>query len=77
MSLVNPKRYCLYLKITRDEKISILKRWASDMREIQVAEEENMQGRNHLDIYEKILQALSALEAPIDTEHNPPTKQGG
>ena len=72
-----PTDVLLNLDLTRVEKIEILKRWASGIRSIEVAEEENMQGKNNLDILESILSALHTLDATIDLEHTPPTKQGG
>lgn len=63
--------------LTRSQKIEILKHWESDMREIQVAEDENMLGENSLDILDEVLNAMHVLDANIDVEHTPPTKQGG
>lgn len=33
-------------RLTREQKISVLKQWAYDARELQVAEEENMGAKN-------------------------------
>lgn len=62
--------------LSREQKIEILRRWEYDVRELQVAEEENMPGRSPVAL-DEILQALRELGASIDTEHSPPTKQGG
>ncbi len=60
------------------EKVAILKRWEYDARELDVAEEENMgepgEGPHEL---RSILRALHDLGESPDTEHSPPTKQGG
>ena len=68
--------------LSREQKIDILKRWQSQIRGIFVAEDENMQGAESLNedvlkTFESILSALHTLDAEIDSEHTPPTKQGG
>ncbi len=62
--------------LTRDQKIKILRRWEYDARELEVAEEENMGGGppGKLD---EILKVLHRLDAVVDIDHSPPTKQGG
>jgi hypothetical protein len=72
-----PQDVLLDNDLTRSQKIDILNRWASEIRDIEVAEEENMQGNNYLDILETILSSLRTLDATVDLEHTPPTKQGG
>ena len=62
--------------ITREQKIKILRRWEYDARELEVAEEENM-GGGPPSMLSDILAALHRLDSEIDTEHSPPTKQGG
>ncbi len=62
--------------ITREQKIKILKRWAYDARELEVAEEENM-GGGPPSMLGEILNALHSLDSDLDTENSPPTKQGG
>jgi hypothetical protein len=62
--------------LTATEKIEVLKRWAYDLDELAVAEEEGM--RDGLPgLLRRILLALDALDAGIDPERTPPTKQGG
>jgi hypothetical protein len=66
-------------KLTLQQKIDILQRWAYDERELAVAEEENMQPGN-LDshtLLDKILKALIRLGVNHSREPKPPTKQGG
>ncbi len=63
--------------IARNDKIHILRRWEYDAREMQVAEEENMQGP-HSDLLYQVLEALGKLNAePPSHDHSAPTKQGG
>lgn len=62
--------------LDRTQKIEILRRWGYDVREQQVAEEENMPGDSGQRL-DEILGALHALGAEPDLEHVPPTKQGG
>lgn len=73
----SPKDVLLNTELLREQKIEILKRWQSEIRVIEVAEDENMLGHNHLDILEEIYAALRTLGANIDTDHTPPTKEGG
>lgn len=73
----SPKEVLLSQVLSNDQKIKILKRWESDLREILVAQEENMQGKDVLDIFEQVREALHALDAIIPTDNCPPTKQGG
>ncbi len=70
-----PEEVLLREDMTREQKIEVLRRWAYDARQLQVAEEENMGGQQP-DILDEILSALHALDAWLDTEHPAPTKQG-
>lgn len=71
-----PDDVCDEKSLTRDQKIKILRRWEYDARELEVAEEENM-GGGPPDVLDKVFMALHRLDAYIDVEHSPPTKQGG
>ena len=62
--------------LTREQKIRVLRRWEYDARELEVADEENM-GGGPPDVLDQVLKALHRLDAEIDVEHSPPTKQGG
>lgn len=62
--------------LTAVQKIEILRRWEYDAREISVAEDEGMPACD-TDVLAQILQALETLVGDIDTDHTPPTKQGG
>jgi hypothetical protein len=62
--------------LSRQQKIEILRRWEYDVRELQVAEEEGMEGPQPVTL-DVVLRALRALDAPADTERSAPTKQGG
>lgn len=62
--------------LSRDQKIKILRRWEYDARELEVADDENMGGGAPA-ILDRVLQALHQLEADIEVEKTPPTKQGG
>jgi hypothetical protein len=63
-------------ELSREQRIKILRRWEYDVRELQVAEEEGMEGPQPLTL-DVVLRALRALGAPADTERSAPTKQGG
>ena len=62
-------------KISREQKIKILRRWEYDARELEVAEEENM-GGGPPSVLSDILVALHRLGSEVDPEFSPPTKQG-
>lgn len=66
-------------ELSREQKISILRRWEYDARELQVAEEENMIGAN-VDILDQIMRALLQLDEESEVERlerSPSSKQGG
>lgn len=63
-------------ELSREQKIKILQRWEYDVRELQVAEEEGMEGPQSVTL-DVVLGALRALGAPADTERSAPTKQRG
>ena len=63
-------------ELTGAQKIEILRRWEYDVRELQVADEEGMEGPEPVTL-DTVLDALRTLGAPEDTEHSAPTKQGG
>jgi hypothetical protein len=63
-------------ELTRAQKIEILRRWEYDVRELQVADEEGMEGPEPVTL-DAVLDALRTLGAPEDTENSAPTKQGG
>ncbi len=61
--------------LTREQKIKILRQWEYDARELDVAAEENMAG-GPPSALDDVLRALRSLNAGIETELTPPTKQG-
>lgn len=64
-------------ELTKQQKIKILHRWEYDMREQEVAEEENMPTGPYRDILDKVILALLALGVKPCLDHSAPTKQGG
>lgn len=72
----NPEELLVNNELSREQKIEILRRWEYDVRELQVAEEESMEGPQPVPL-DSVLRALRALGAPADTERSAPTKQGG
>lgn len=63
------------VELSKDDKISILKQWAYDEREKEVAEEENMAGSvNGGSRLHDILEALLTLQTETDLPKPPPTK---
>jgi hypothetical protein len=71
-----PEEVVANRELSRDQKIKILHRWEYDARELQVAEEEGMEGPQPVSL-DAVLRALSSLGAPANTERSAPTKQGG
>jgi hypothetical protein len=63
-------------QLSRQQKIKLLRQWEYDVREIQVAEEENMNGPQPATLA-SIHEALNALGVFHDSERSAPTKQGG
>ena len=57
------------------KKSEILRRWEYDAIELQVAEEENMQGQNGY-ILDEILNALHEINADYESHYPAPTKHG-
>lgn len=61
--------------LSREQKIEILRQWEYDAREMDVAEEENMQGTSRVELSD-VLEALDKID-PDREEHTSPNKQGG
>lgn len=72
----SPRELLQSADLSRAQKVELLRRWEYDVRELQVAEEENMPGRMPVGL-DEILEALRELGAELDPEHSPPTKHGG
>jgi len=62
--------------LLREQKIDILRRWAYDAAELNVAEEEGMQDGESACAAD-ILVVLDTLIGGYDVEHTPPTRQHG
>ena len=63
-------------RLTKAQKVEILRRWEYDACEISVAEDEGMIGRDGK-LLREILLALESLVGQLDSDRSPPTKQGG
>lgn len=79
----SPQEVALSTDLTRDQKIAILNQWGSYIREIEVASDEGMiqkkelKGEAKKNDLQAVTLALESLNAHINVEHTPPTKQGG
>ncbi len=65
-------------KLSDEQKLTVLRRWESDSRELQVAEDEGMIGGED-DLFTEVIEAIHQL-VPADDEAShveAPTKQGG
>jgi hypothetical protein len=71
-----PDEVVVNRELSQDQKIEILHRWEYDARELQVAEEEGMEGPQPVTL-DAVLRASSSFGAPANTERSAPTKQGG
>lgn len=71
-----PEELVMNEELSREQKIEILRRWEYDVRELQVAEEENMPGPQPIAL-DRVLKALRSLDAPSGPDDAAPTKQGG
>ena len=71
-----PKEVLASNELSREQKIGILRHWEYDARELQVAEDEGMEGPQPVTLA-AVLDALRAIGAPADPERSAPTKQGG
>lgn len=72
-----PKDVVANVALTRDQKIEILRRWEYDARQLEVAEEEAGMAVRRPDMFDRVVQALHALDVQRDNEHTPPTKRPG
>ena len=65
-------------RFSEQDKIEILRRWEYDANEQSVACEEGMSGPDNVGaLLQQIVSSLRELTGDIDTDHTPPTKQGG
>ncbi|MCZ6741718.1 MAG: hypothetical protein O7D27_06105 [Alphaproteobacteria bacterium] len=69
-----PKDVVASNELTRNQKIEILRRWEFDARALEMAEEEAGTAILGPEMFDRVVQALHALDAERDTEHGPPTK---
>ncbi len=74
MVFKDPKDVVTNVELTRDQKIEILRRWEYDARQLEVAEEEAGMAVRQPDMFDRVVQALHALDAKRDIVHTPPTK---
>jgi len=69
--------------LATEQKITLLKEWEVDLRQLMVASEENMQSDGKpgatADTLMKVSKALEKLggQSAVSTEHTAPTKLGG
>ncbi len=74
MVFEDPKDVVANVELTRDQKIEILRRWEYDARQLEVAEEEAGMAVRRPDMFDRVVEALHALDVERDIEHTPPTK---
>ena len=74
MVFEDPMNVVANVELTRDQKIEILRRWEYDARQLEVAEEEAGMAVRRPDMFDRVVQALHALDVKCDMEHTPPTK---
>lgn len=71
----SPKAVLQEEGLEKADKVEILRRWEYDVRELQVAEEENMGGSQAGQLLQQILEAQKQLGYERRDEDSPPTKQ--
>jgi len=75
----NPMAVCEAEELERNQKVDILRRWEYDLRELQVATEENMGGEPSAaamaDLLSQVSAALRRLDAGDDPDTTASTKQ--
>lgn len=71
-----PEEVLNHTRLTRGQKIEILRRWEYDASEDSVAVEEGMPNGNG-GLLQRVLLALERLASGIDMEQIAPTKQHG
>jgi hypothetical protein len=69
-----PADVCNSPELTQEQKVEILRRWEYDARELQVAEEESMEGSGGVAL-DAVLKALHHLGEGANATISPPTKQ--
>ncbi|MBC2776969.1 hypothetical protein [Parasphingopyxis marina] len=69
-----PEEVAADVRLSEAQKISALRQWAYDVRELEVAEEEGM-GDHDGDILRRIQIVLAELGHPVDSDHVAPSKQ--
>lgn len=74
-AFATPEEVAARPELTREQKIEILRLWAYDAAEAEVATEEGMPGGNDGELLRRILLALEALGAEIAAGDSGPTKQ--
>ncbi len=74
MVFEDPKDVVANVALNRDQKIEILRRWEYDARALEVAEEEAGMAVRRPDMFDRVVEALHALDVERDIEHTPPTK---
>ncbi len=71
---MEPKDVVTSEELTREQKIEILRRWEYDAHQMEVAEEEAGMAVRRPEMFDRVVQALHALDVKRDVEHTPPTK---
>ncbi|MBR0651838.1 hypothetical protein GXW78_19365 [Roseomonas terrae] len=63
-------------RLSKQQKIEILRRWMNDAASVSVAVEEGMPG-NEDALARRVVLALQQIAGPLDLEHSGPNKQRG
>ena len=76
-----PRNILDSIDLSAEQKIKLLREWEFDLRELQVASEENMASNASpgatADLLQECRRALARLGADADAGGRAPTKQGG
>lgn len=76
----HPQAICDDSRLTAEQKVKLLKQWEYDLRELQVASDENMTGDGSgqsAELLRAVRKCLKSLHADNDLELTGASKQGG
>jgi hypothetical protein len=63
---VSPEKLCESSRLSKEEKVELLQRWAEDARELEIADDEGMSG-GELSLLDRVLTSLESLGGSFDT----------
>lgn len=62
----SPEKLCESSRLSKEEKVDLLQRWAEDARELEIADDEGMSG-GEFSLLDRVLASLESLGTSFDT----------